>query len=214
VQATSPHDMRWLAVEDASAVGACRNAALALAGRLQFPAARAGQLALAVTEAASNLHKHARGGSMLLRVNRDAERPGIEMVSIDSGRDFLMSAAMRDGHSTAGTLGIGLGAIRRLADFSDLYSTPGHGTVLVARFWPVPSEYKIRCAGLVRPISGEAECGDTFGAIRADDTVTVVLADGLGHGPLAAAASAEAMAAVLAGPAASRPPCSSEPTGG
>ena len=114
-----------------------------------------------------------------------------------------MSAAMRDGHSTAGTLGIGLGAIRRLADFSDLYSTPGHGTVLVARFWPVPSEYKIRFAGLVRPISGEAECGDTFGAIRADDTVTVVLADGLGHGPLAAAASAEAMAAVLAGPAAS-----------
>ena len=45
---------------------------------------------------------------------------------------------MRDGHSTSGTLGIGLGAIRRLADFCDLYSVPGHGTVLVARFWPEP----------------------------------------------------------------------------
>ncbi|MGD0605371.1 MAG: ATP-binding SpoIIE family protein phosphatase [Streptosporangiaceae bacterium] len=204
VLAPSPNDMRWLAVEDASAVGACRNAALVLADRLQFPAARAGQLGLAVTEAASNLHKHARGGSMLLRVSRDAERPGIEMVTIDSGPGLPdVGAAMRDGHSTAGTLGIGLGAIRRLADFSDLYSTPGHGTALVARFWPVPGPSAVRCAGLVRPIGGEAECGDTFGAIRTDDTVTVVLADGLGHGPLAAAASAEAMAAVLTGPAGS-----------
>jgi anti-sigma regulatory factor (Ser/Thr protein kinase) len=203
VQAPSPNDMRWLAVEDASAVGACRNAGLALADRLQFPATRAGQLALAVTEAASNLHKHAREGSMLLRVNRDAERPGIDMVTIDSGPGLPdVSAAMRDGHSTAGTLGIGLGAIRRLADFSDLYSTPGHGTALIARFWPVPCQPAIRCAGLVRPITGEAECGDTFAAVRTDDAVTVILADGLGHGPLAAAASAEAMAAVLAGPAA------------
>jgi anti-sigma regulatory factor (Ser/Thr protein kinase) len=202
-QAPSPGDMRWLAVEDASAVGACRNAALAMADRLQFPAARAGQLALAVTEAASNLHKHARQGSMLLQVNRAAERPGIELVTIDRGPGLPdVGAAMRDGHSTAGSLGIGLGAISRLADASDLYSGPGHGTALMARFWPAPGVPAPRCAGLVRPISGEAECGDTFGMTRTGDVVTVVLADGLGHGPLAAAASAEAIAAVLAGPAA------------
>ena len=108
-------------------------------GRLQFPASRADQLALAVTEAASNLYKHAHQGSLLLSVNRDAEAPGIELVTIDSGPGLPdVSAAMRDGHSTAGTLGIGLGAIRRLADFCDLYSVPGHGTSLVARFWPAP----------------------------------------------------------------------------
>ena len=60
-----------------------------------------------------------------------------------------MSAALRDGHSTAGTLGIGLGAIRRLADFSDLYSVPGHGTALAARFR--------RVAG-PRPQSGGRAC--------------------------------------------------------
>ena len=110
-----------------------------MAGRLQFPASRADQLALAVTEAASNLYKHARQGSLLLCVNRDADAPGIELVTIDSGPGLPdVSAAMRDGHSTAGTLGIGLGAIRRLADFSDLYSRPGHGTALIARFWPAP----------------------------------------------------------------------------
>ncbi|MGD0064018.1 MAG: SpoIIE family protein phosphatase [Streptosporangiaceae bacterium] len=170
VQAPSPDDMRWLSVEDASAVG--------------------------------GLPRHARQGSMLLQVNRGAERPGVDMVTIDAGPGLPdVGAALRDGHSTAGSLGIGLGAIRRLADVSDLYSTPGHGTALLARFWPVPGPPVIRCAGLVRPISGEAVCGDAFGAVRTDDAVTVVLADGLGHGPLAAAASAEAMAAVLAGPA-------------
>ena len=139
LRAPSPQDMRWLRVEDASAVAACRNAVLTMAGRLEFPAARADQLALAVTEAASNLYKHARQGCLLLAVNRDAEEPGIELVTVDSGPGLPdVSAALRDGHSTAGTLGIGLGAIRRLADYCDLYSVPGHGTSLAARFWPAP----------------------------------------------------------------------------
>jgi anti-sigma regulatory factor (Ser/Thr protein kinase) len=223
LQAPPPQDMRWLAVEDASAVVACRNAGLAMASRLQFPAARADALALAVTEAASNLHKHARQGSLLLAVNRDADAPGIDLVTIDSGPGLRdVSAAMRDGHSTTGTLGIGLGAIRRLADFCDLYSVPGHGTALVARFWPVPREpvprepvlrehapreqvpgrpASRRCAGLIRPITGETECGDAFGVLRTDDAVTAVFCDGLGHGPLAAAAAAAALSAVLGEPA-------------
>ena len=137
--AQAPGDMRWLRVEDPSAAAACRGAALALASRLEFPAARADQVALAVTEAASNLHKHASQGAMLLRIGRDGDKPGIEMVTIDAGPGVQdTSAALRDGHSTSGTLGVGLGTIRRLADFYDLYSAPGHGTVLVARFWPAP----------------------------------------------------------------------------
>ena len=58
----APSDLRWLRVEDPSAAAACRGAAMALANRLGFPAARADKLALAVTEAASNLHKHAQIG--------------------------------------------------------------------------------------------------------------------------------------------------------
>jgi anti-sigma regulatory factor (Ser/Thr protein kinase) len=202
--APSPQDMRWLRVEDASAVAACRNAVLALANRLRFPAARADQVALAVTEAASNLHTHARQGSLLLCVGRDAQTPGIELVTIDAGPGLAdVRAAMRDGHSTAGTLGIGLGAIRRLADFSDLYSVPGHGTALAARFRAAPpaAGQEARWAGLLRPITGEVECGDGYGAVRDGDTVTAVLCDGLGHGPLAAAAAGEGVAAVLDEPA-------------
>jgi anti-sigma regulatory factor (Ser/Thr protein kinase) len=199
--AQGPGDQRWLRVEEPSAAAGCRTAAVALAGRLEFPADRVDQLVLAVTEAASNLDKHARQGSMLLRITRAGPTPGIEMVTIDAGPGLRDArAAMRDGHSTSGTLGIGLGAIQRLADFSDLYSVPGHGTVLVARFWPEPRQETDPYAGLVRPIAGETECGDVFAAVEADDTLTGVLCDGLGHGPLAATAAAEAVRAVLDGP--------------
>jgi anti-sigma regulatory factor (Ser/Thr protein kinase) len=206
-QAPPPQDLRWLRVEDVSAVAACRNAALTLADRLQFPAARADQLALAVTEAASNLHKHASEGSLWLGVNRDGDPPGIDLVTIDAGPGLAdVDAVLRDGHSTAGTLGIGLGAIRRLTDFCDLYSRPGRGTALAARFRPAkpgrpgpsPSQH---WAGLIRPITGETECGDAYGAVQLGDTVTAVMCDGLGHGPLAAAASAAGLAAFLDDPA-------------
>jgi len=203
LQAPPPQDRRWLGVEDASAVAACRNAALGLADRLRFPAARADQLALAVTEAASNLHKHASEGSLWLGVNRDSDPPGIDVVTIDTGPGLPdVATALRDGHSTAGTLGIGLGAIRRLADSADLYSRAGHGTALTARFRPPGSRFPapLRWAGLIRPISGETECGDAYAAAYASDTIAAIMCDGLGHGPLAAAAAAEGVSAFLEDP--------------
>jgi len=60
----------------------------------------------------------------------------------------------------------------------------------------------VRCAGLVRPITGETECGDVFGAAETAGVLTGVLCDGLGHGPLAASAATQAVAAVLEDPAA------------
>ncbi|MGH3401954.1 MAG: ATP-binding protein [Streptosporangiaceae bacterium] len=199
--ASTVRDMRWIRVEDVSAVASCRSTAAAMAGKLGFSAARADHLALAVTEAASNLHKHAREGSLLLRISNDMAVPGVELITIDSGPGLRdVRTAMRDGHSTTGTLGIGLGAIRRLADSCDLYSVPGHGTALVARFWAAPTKLACDFAGLIRPIASEIDSGDAFAAIRSGPTVTGVLCDGLGHGPLAAAASSEAIAAILEDP--------------
>jgi anti-sigma regulatory factor (Ser/Thr protein kinase) len=201
--AQAPGDMRWLRVEEPSAAAACRSAAQGLAARLQFPTARTDQLVLAVTEAATNLHKHASQGTMLLRITRDGDGPGVEMVTIDAGPGLRdAGVALRDGHSTSGSLGIGLGAIQRLADFYDLYSVPGKGTALVARFWPAPRAAAPPYAGLVRPITGETECGDAFGAAETERGITGVLCDGLGHGPLAATAALEAVATVLDDPAA------------
>jgi len=64
-----------------------------------------------------------------------------------------------------------------------------------------PAGTAARWAGLVRPITGETECGDAYAAIEASGAVTAVLCDGLGHGPLAAAAATAGVAAVLDDPA-------------
>ena len=193
--------MRWFRIVGPSTAAAARAAAAAMARRLGFPAERTDELVLAVSEAASNLDKHARDGSLLVQECFDDDAAGIELVTIDAGPGVAdVRAAVRDGHSTAGTLGVGLGAIRRIADFAELFSMLGHGTALVARFWPQPRTPKVRCAGLIRPISGETESGDAFAALFAGELITGVLCDGLGHGPLAATAAREALAAVLENP--------------
>ena len=162
--------MRWLRVEDPSAAAACRGAALALASRLDFPAARADQVALAVTEAASNLHKHASQGSMLLRIAPGRRQAGHR----DGDHRRRARAAATPARRCATAIppaapwASGSAPSARLADFCDLYSVPGHGTVLVARFWPQPPPGPVRCAGLVRPITGETECGDVFGVAETD----------------------------------------------
>ena len=132
LQAPAPQDMRWLRVEDASAVAACRKAAQIMAERLGFPAARTGQLALAVTEAASNLHKHAEQGSLLLCVNRDGEQPGLDLVTIDAGpgvRDVsaarllgaecIVSGIRPQVAQTSVSLGIEFGDIATKANLAD-----------------------------------------------------------------------------------------------
>ncbi|MHA6763969.1 SpoIIE family protein phosphatase [Streptacidiphilus sp. PAMC 29251] len=153
-------------------------AASRLAGRVGLSEHRAGEVALAVSEAASNLYKHAVAGSIVLRIVRNEERAGIEFLAMDTGPGMAdVAASMRDGRSTAGTLGIGLGMIARLADTFDLHSIPGQGTVMLARFWPRdagrptassggPAQSVVE--GVTRPISGGQECGDSWAA-RWDD---------------------------------------------
>ncbi|MDF5755764.1 ATP-binding protein [Spongiactinospora sp. TRM90649] len=184
----------WVWAEERSAVGALRKAALDLARAAKFSEVRTEQLVIAVSEATSNLVKHAVEGVVLVRPH--PERPDvIEYVSIDRGPGFAdLGRALRDGYSTAGTLGVGLGAISRLASGYDIYSVPGKGTVLTMHFSPddVPVS-PLRASGLTRPIGEEMVCGDAYAAVETDDLITVALCDGLGHGPAAAEASAEAM---------------------
>ncbi|MET7304319.1 ATP-binding protein [Embleya sp. NPDC005575] len=141
-----------------------RGAASRLAERIGMNQHRAGEVALAMSEAASNLVKHAVAGAIVLRIVRTGQHAGIEFLDLDEGPGMAdVGAAMRDGRSTTGTLGIGLGMVARLADTFDPHSAPGHGTVVLARFWPRdtplrhPGAYgdppESVVAGVTRPIS-------------------------------------------------------------
>src|SRR4026209_2255389 len=129
-------DRLWRSVPEVSAAGGVRRSAVALGEEAGMLAGPLGNLAIVATEIATNVARHADDGRVLLRLRRDGDRVGIEVVAIDRGPGMADgTAAARDGHSTAGTLGVGLGAITRLADEFDAYSLPGSGTVLVATLW-------------------------------------------------------------------------------
>lgn len=151
---------------------AARGAAAALGRRIGLGEQRSSQLVLAVAELAGNIAKHAVDGSLLLRVLRNEATAGVEVLAVDNGPGIAdVPAALQDGMSTTGTLGIGLGAVQRLADSFHIHSQPGLGTVQVARFWPRPAPPSVTgestVGGITRPIGGEQVCGDAW-AVRTD----------------------------------------------
>ncbi|MFG1946578.1 ATP-binding protein [Nonomuraea sp. NPDC048826] len=190
----------WTRAEEPSSVGAVRRSAVELAEEAGFDAERVGQVAVAVTEAVSNLVKHAVEGMALVRPCPGL--PGVvELITLDRGPGMPdVARAMRDGYSTSGTLGIGLGAITRIASSYDVHSLPGKGTLLSAHFAAERQITLPPATGLVRPIGEETVSGDAF-AISIDGPVTSVLVcDGLGHGPAAALASREAVELFMIAP--------------
>ncbi|WP_285554696.1 SpoIIE family protein phosphatase [Actinoplanes regularis] len=183
----------WFRVEAAGTAAAVRRAAERLATELAMPDRRIADLAIVAAEAAGNLVKHAQQGVMLVRAVRTPEHAGVELIAIDSGPGMAdVRHAFGDGNSTAGTLGIGLGAIQRQASRWDLHSVPGKGTVLAMQVWPSGPPEPAWAAGLTRPITGETVSGDVVVAREAGGRRQLLVSDGLGHGGLAAAASREA----------------------
>jgi anti-sigma regulatory factor (Ser/Thr protein kinase) len=193
----------WFRVENGSAGSAVRRAAERLGDRLGLPEGRIADLAIAAAELTSNLIKHADDGVLLLRPARRELAAGVELVAIDTGPGMVdLADSARDGHSTAGTLGIGLGAIVRQASWFDAYSRPGRGTVIAVQVFADAAVEPSWSGGLTRPLTGETVSGDGHAARIIDDRRQVLVSDGLGHGPLAAAATDAALAAFRDAPAA------------
>jgi anti-sigma regulatory factor (Ser/Thr protein kinase) len=192
-------------VSESSQISAARRAAADLAASAGFDDITAGELAIVVTEAATNILKHAGSGQLLLRPLLSGAVRGVEMIALDQGPGFSnLAASMQDGTTTAGSYGVGLGAMRRLARSFDIYSAAGKGAAIWAQFWPRAAETPV-CAihyGVVcLPMAGEQVSGDSWAlAINASEA-TVLVADGLGHGEHAAAASELAAAIAMQAPA-------------
>jgi anti-sigma regulatory factor (Ser/Thr protein kinase) len=184
----------WFRVEAAGTASAVRRAAERLAAELAMPDRRVADLSIVAAEIAGNLVKHADQGVLLVRPVRADDQAGVEIIAVDSGPGMAdVSRSLGDGHSTTGTLGIGLGAIMRQASWTDLYSWLGRGTVLAAQVWPGAAPGQAWAAGVTRPLSGESVSGDGHAHREVDGRRQVLVCDGLGHGPLAAHASQEAV---------------------
>jgi anti-sigma regulatory factor (Ser/Thr protein kinase) len=197
IRATRPLHLR---VEDGSQVGEARRRAASLCRDLGFDETRAGQVALVVTELATNLVKHTAGagGDLVLRPLDEAEATGIDILSLDRGPGIAsIGESLRDGRSTAGSAGTGLGAVRRLSSVFDIWSSPGRGAAVLSRLWkdsPPGFPPSLDVGAVCLPVTGEQACGDAWAMRRGRDFTTFLLADGLGHGPDAAAAADLAVA--------------------
>jgi anti-sigma regulatory factor (Ser/Thr protein kinase) len=153
--------------------------------------------ALVLTELAKNLALHATGGMLLLRSLNVPEDSGIEILSLDTGPGVAnFSECLRDGFSTAGTSGIGLGVVKRASQSFEVHSQVGKGTA-------IRCELRVKGETLSKPhlhigaasvaLKGEDVCGDAWAVWWSQERTRVVVADGLGHGEDAAAASRKAI---------------------
>jgi anti-sigma regulatory factor (Ser/Thr protein kinase) len=191
-------------VSEPSEIAATRRAGSELARRLGFDETITGRVAIVITEAATNILKHATRGEILLRPLQVDDMRGIEIIAIDSGPGMVnLALSVQDGMSTAGSYGVGLGAMRRLASEFDVYTAPGNGTVVYMALWSrhdfdPASRWQIGVVSL--PMPGEEVCGDSWAVNSTPDFLNIVVADGLGHGPEAADASRFATSVIASDP--------------
>jgi anti-sigma regulatory factor (Ser/Thr protein kinase) len=191
--------MKSVGVNDQSGVAEARRAATDLAGRVGFSEVETGKLALIATELSTNLLKHGSGGEILVGTYSDDDSQGIEILALDKGRGMNnVAACLEDGYSSAGTAGRGLGSVIRQSHFVDIGSWPGVGTAVLARVAPGKPEAgkpppPPTWGGISIAKEGEDVCGDAWSVSDVGGARTLLVADGLGHGPDAAEASVEAI---------------------
>jgi anti-sigma regulatory factor (Ser/Thr protein kinase) len=179
-------------VRDASEVGEARRAAAGLAQRRGFSQDVEARIALVATELATNLLKHAGEGLVAINEFVDADGSGIELIALDKGPGIGdVARCLVDGFSTAGSPGTGLGAVTRVSDSYAIYSRPGIGTVVMARFLApnVDPPSALEIGVVIDTYPGESVCGDGWVTMSGRKGDTLLLVDGSGHGAHAAHAA-------------------------
>lgn len=184
-------------ISEASQTGDARRKAVAWAEDLRMGETRCGKIALVTTEIATNLVKHAGRGHILMQHFQENGNSGLRILGVDKGPGIAdVGRALSNGHSTAGSMGTGLGAIRRISDSFDLYSVPGSGTIVSVDFRQdtnghQAAPYPLQLGVISEALAGEDVCGDGWGVKALQDAVTLMVIDGLGHGLFASEAARE-----------------------
>jgi anti-sigma regulatory factor (Ser/Thr protein kinase) len=183
-------------VADASQVGEARRAVASLTAQMGIDEENAGRVAIVVTELAANVARHGGGGSLLVRAIANAT--AIEVIAIDKGPGMAdLQRALRDGYSTGGTAGKGLGAVRRMSSEFDVYTRAGEGTAVVARMLRLREgeapRLPLRTGVINVAAPGETASGDSWALLHGARGPSILVVDGLGHGTAARQAAVAAV---------------------
>ncbi len=164
------------------------------------------RLATIVSELSRNILKYAGAGSCEIVSLGDRS---LRCVFRDQGPGIdNLDAALTDGYSTSGTLGIGLPGAKRLADKFEIQSD-NSGTTVTVELNPsrAPKKHRkgfdqvrpsdsVRCGIAIRPLDWGRYSGDQAGVWYRKRSTLVCIADGLGHGEPAERAARKALETV------------------
>ncbi|HET9741508.1 MAG TPA: ATP-binding SpoIIE family protein phosphatase [Terriglobales bacterium] len=186
-------------ISDNTHVSEARRASVHMAKMADFDSHAAGRLAIVVSELARNVLLHGGGGEIVLQCVGSDTGSAVNVLALDRGPGIQdVGRALADGYSSAGTSGTGLGAVNRMASL-EVYTQAGKGTAVLATVSAEkPKQNETTTGAVCVPIHGESRCGDDWDDKQQTDKRLIMLADGLGHGPAAADAAEEAIAAFRA----------------
>jgi len=125
-----------VSIENEADIVTARQRGRELAAALGFSSTDQTMIALAISEIARNIVSYAQRGRVTLRRLDESGRRGVEVVAEDQGPGIAdIELAMRDGYSTARSLGVGLPGTKRVMDEFELVSAPGLGTTVTMKKW-------------------------------------------------------------------------------
>jgi serine/threonine-protein kinase RsbT len=94
------------------------------------------KLVTAASELARNTIKYGGGGDVHLDSLNDGYRHGVGLLFVDAGPGIGdIDQALRDGFTSGGGLGLGLGGSKRLVDEFEIESRTGEGTAVAIVKW-------------------------------------------------------------------------------
>ncbi len=94
------------------------------------------KLVTAASELARNTMEHGGGGQVEIQLLNDGPKKGLRLIFTDQGPGIVnVEQALKDGYTTGGGLGLGLGGARRLSNEFDIQSKPGEGTRITMARW-------------------------------------------------------------------------------
>jgi anti-sigma regulatory factor (Ser/Thr protein kinase) len=191
---------KTMEISNYSDISSARNYAKIIAIEIGFDGQESEEIALVVSELASNLVKYADRGLLKFKMIKNNANVGIQIESIDEGPGIEnMEIAIADGFSKTNSLGYGLGTVNRLMDEFDITSNydSGNGTYIICKSWkkvvshitePCPFEFGVA----TRPYPGMRINGDAFIIKKWNESALVGVIDGLGHGQYANRATTKA----------------------
>jgi len=125
-----------VAVKSDQDIVAARQQGRSLATALGFSSSDATLIATAISELARNIVTYAKSGEIRIAAVDGSGRQGIQIAAHDHGPGISdIALALRDGFSTSGSLGLGLGGVKRLVDEFEIVSEVNRGTRVTATKW-------------------------------------------------------------------------------